>query len=283
MGTYQEKTDCIRIEGLVVFARHGIMQEERSLGQKFQISLEMECDIWKAAKSEKLKESINYAEVCRKVTEYEQSNPVALIETAAEDLARYLLWEYRNVMKGIRVTIEKPWAPIGLPLEAASVTLYRSWHDVYIGLGSNMGDRADYIRGAIRRLVELPDIQVLEVSELIETEPYGYTEQDKFLNACAHIRTTCQPEEFLDILQEIEREAKRERTIHWGPRTLDLDILFYDDCIIGTERLCIPHPGIEKRMFVLTPMCEIAPWLLHPVSKRSMAKLKEDLEREAQS
>lgn len=115
------------------------------------------------------------------------------------------------------------------------------------------------------------------MSELLETEPYGEVEQDRFLNGALKLWTTFGPKELLERLHEIEQEAGRERLIHWGPRTLDLDILLYDDEVIGENELCIPHVDMQNRQFVLEPMVEIAPYKRHPVYGKTMKELLEDL------
>ena len=109
------------------------------------------------------------------------------------------------------------------------------------------------------------------------TEPYGYTEQDEFLNSVMKIRTILPPHELLDRLHELEQEANRVRVIHWGPRTLDLDILLYDDLILDDEELHIPHIEMHKRDFVLIPLAQIAPWVRHPVYNQTVQELLERL------
>lgn len=109
------------------------------------------------------------------------------------------------------------------------------------------------------------------------TKPYGYTNQEDFLNGCLKLRTLFTPLELLDTLQKIEQQAKRERTIHWGPRTLDLDILLYDDLILDSERLHIPHVEMHKRDFVLKPMAELAPYKRHPIKMQTIQELLEAL------
>ena len=96
------------------------------------------------------------------------------------------------------------------------------------------------------------------------------TEQDDFLNACAEVETTRNPFELLDVLQKAEQRAGRVRNVHWGPRTLDMDLLFYGDTVMDTKRLVLPHPEAEHRLFVLEPMAELAPYFRHPVTKRTM-------------
>ena len=119
--------------------------------------------------------------------------------------------------------------------------------------------------------------RVEEVSSWIATAPYGVTEQDEFLNGCLKLRTLLTPEELLQVLHKIELDAGRERKIHWGPRTLDLDIIFYDDLIVETETLCIPHVEMHKREFVLRPLHEIAPYKHHPCNGKTVREMLEEL------
>lgn len=151
-------------------------------------------------------------------------------------------------------------------------------HRAYVALGSNLGEKKNYLDMAVTLLRQQPEIQVGAVSDWIETEPYGYTEQPRFLNGCLELETTLTPPELLNVLQSIEAAAGRERLIHWGPRTLDLDLLFYEDEIWETERLVIPHPEISKRSFVLEPMAQIAPKLMHPVLKKTIEDLLAELQ-----
>ena len=171
------------------------------------------------------------------------------------------------------VKVEKPWAPIAVPVETVSVKIKRGWHKAYIALGSNMGDKKGYLDEAVEKLKQHPLCQVGKVADYIRTEPYGGVEQDWFLNSALELRTLLYPEELLSLLHKIEAEAGRERTIHWGPRTLDLDILFYDNCVIDTPDLTIPHIDLQNRDFVLIPMAQIAPYFRHPVLGQTMAQL----------
>lgn len=148
------------------------------------------------------------------------------------------------------------------------------WHTAYIGLGSNIGDCGGYLSTALKKLAEHPQIRVEKVSAFIRTKPVGPVEQPDFLNACAELSTSLSPTDLLRFLQQLEQEAGRTREIHWGPRTLDLDILLYDDLVSDDETLTLPHPEMHKRMFVLEPMCEIAPEAVHPGLHRSMEELQ---------
>ena len=135
---------------------------------------------------------------------------------------------------------------------------------INIGVGDAI-QNSKYLDEAVEKLKNHPYCKVVKVSDYITTEPYGGVEQDVFLNGALEIKTLLYPEELLALLNRIEAEAGRERTIHWGPRTLDLDILFYDDCIIDSPALTVPHIDMQNRGFVLIPMAQIAPYHRHPV------------------
>jgi 2-amino-4-hydroxy-6-hydroxymethyldihydropteridine diphosphokinase len=127
----------------------------------------------------------------------------------------------------------------------------------FIGLGSNMGDRLNYLKQAVLLLHEHSEINVEDISSVYETDPVGYTDQDKFLNIAIKISTSLSPDELLEITQSVEQELGRKRKIRWGPRTIDLDILLYNHENIETEKLIVPHPRMFERAFVLVPLIEL--------------------------
>ena len=147
-------------------------------------------------------------------------------------------------------------------------------------MGSNIGDKQGYLDGAVQALKEHPCIRVKQISTYYVTEPYGDVVQDDFLNAAIELETLYTPNELLDVLHDIEKAAKRERLVHWGPRTLDLDILLYDEFVQDDPVLTIPHPDMQNRDFVLKPMAEISPHLVHPVLRKSMQTLLKELPQE---
>lgn len=271
--------DKIRIEDLEIFANHGVFPEENRLGQKFLVSMELSVNTRAAGMEDDLARSVDYGEVCHFTSEFLRSHTYRLIEAAAEHLARELLLRYMPVHE-VKISLKKPWAPIGLPLHGVSVDIKRRWHKVYLALGSNMGDKEGYIRQGIDGLSALPECRSIKVSKLIKTKPYGVTDQDDFLNGCLEMETLYTPEELLDKLHEVEAAAERKRERRWGPRTLDLDILFYDRDIVQTPELVIPHIDMANRGFVLEPLAEIAPYFVHPVCNKTIRQmLLELLER----
>ena len=168
--------DEIRISDLVVFANHGVFQEEAILGQKFLVSAVIETDIRKPGRSDSLDNTINYGEVSQEITRFLTENRFQLIEACAEQLAEYLLLKYETLMKRITLEIKKPWAPVRLPLDTVSVKITRGWHTAYIALGSNMGDKKGYLDEAVEKLKNHPLCQVIKVADYIQTEPYGGVE-----------------------------------------------------------------------------------------------------------
>ena len=270
--------DKIEIRDLEIFANHGVYPEETVLGQKFLVSAILYTGTRKAGKEDDLLSSINYGEVSHMITEFLQKHTYKLLEAAVENLAEMLLLSL-PLLEKLTLRIEKPWAPVGLPLKTVAVEITRGWHTAYIAFGSNMGDKKKYLDDAIYGLKEMKEIVVKRVSDYLVTEPYGVVDQDEFLNGVLRIRTYLPVDELLDRLHDLEKAADRKRIIHWGPRTLDLDILFYDNEIIDTEDLHVPHIDMENRDFVLKPMVEIAPYYRHPILNQTMEQLLEKLEK----
>ena len=268
--------DEIKITDLEVFANHGVFPEENTLGQKFVFTIKLNMNTRLAGKTDELDDSINYGDVASFVTEHTKTHTVKLLEAAAEELAEAMLLRY-EIVKGVSVEIKKPWAPIGLPLREASVKIERFWHKAYVAIGSNMGDKKAYLDFGIKSIGEIKGCRVVKVSDYITTEPYGGVEQDEFLNGALLVDTLLSPKELLGELQRIELEAHRERKVHWGPRTLDLDIIMYDDYIVEDENLTIPHIEMHKRDFVLKPLAQISPYLRHPALNKTVMQLLEEL------
>ena len=146
----------------------------------------------------------------------------------------------------------------------------------YIALGSNLGDKEKNLRRAIMLLLQ-QGIDVEKVSSFISTEPYGVTDQPQFLNAVCRVRTSLAPLALLDVLLATELAMGRVRLRHWGERNIDLDLLLYEDVVMDVPRLRLPHPDMQNRDFVLLPLAEIAPELVHPTLKKTIQELKDSL------
>ena len=146
------------------------------------------------------------------------------------------------------------------------------FHTAYIALGSNLGDKEANLRLALELLIER-GVEIVKTSTFISTEPYGVTDQPQFLNGVCEVRTSLEPLELLHTLLDIEQEMGRVRLRHWGERNIDLDLLLYEDVVLDTEELKLPHPDMQNRDFVLLPLAEIAPELVHPILQKSIEEL----------
>jgi 2-amino-4-hydroxy-6-hydroxymethyldihydropteridine diphosphokinase len=155
-------------------------------------------------------------------------------------------------------------------------------HTAYIGIGSNLESPAENCLKAIERLNAHPDLTLVARSSLYQSEPFGITDQDWFVNSVVQITTGLSPEKLLEVCLSIELKMGRTRTEKWGPRIVDLDILFYDDLILKQDGLEIPHPGIAERSFVLSPMNEIAPDFVHPGLKKNIEALMRKIQNPQQ-
>ncbi|HHV60159.1 MAG TPA: 2-amino-4-hydroxy-6-hydroxymethyldihydropteridine diphosphokinase [Clostridiaceae bacterium] len=131
------------------------------------------------------------------------------------------------------------------------------YKNVYIALGSNLGDRERNLSEALECIGRIPGTRIVKASDIYETDPVGYTEQGKFLNMVVSVETGLEPRDMLKELQDIENLLKRDRVLKWGPRTIDLDILLYDDLTVSSENLTIPHPRMFERAFVLVPLKDV--------------------------
>ena len=147
----------------------------------------------------------------------------------------------------------------------------------FIGLGSNMGKPLDRCREGIEYLTAVKGTQVLRRSSFYRTEPVGFLDQEWFINDVIEIRTSLTSQELLEELQAIERQMGRQKPVKWGPRVIDLDILLYGQEVMQTDSLVLPHPELHKRRFVLEPLYEIAPYMIHPAFGVSVAGLMKRL------
>jgi len=153
-------------------------------------------------------------------------------------------------------------------------------HIAYIGIGSNVGDKTYQCKRAISEILKIDRHKLLAESSLFKTKPIGYTSQEWFVNGVIKIETEMEPLELLQMLKTIELQLGRKRTFRWGPRSIDLDILFFDNEEVRTKELQIPHPRLHERQFVLIPLVEIDRHLVHPTLKKTVGNLLEELEED---
>ena len=146
------------------------------------------------------------------------------------------------------------------------------FHTAYVALGSNLGDKEANLRRALELLIER-GVEIVKTSTFISTEPYGVTDQPTFLNGVCEVRTSLEPLALLHILLAIEQEMGRVRLRHWGERNIDLDLLLYEDVVMDTPELKLPHPDMQNREFVLLPLDEIAPEIIHPTLQKTISEL----------
>ena len=264
--------DRIIIDNLETYAYHGVFPEENKAGQSFYFDVVLYTDIEQAGKQDDLQLSTDYGEVCHFINDWMENNTYKLIETVAEKLCEEILNKFPAV-EALEMKISKPEAPVGLPFDNVCVNILRGWHQVYLSVGSNMGDKEKYITDAIEAIKRHPLIKDVEISTLLVTKPYGGVEQEDFVNGAIALKTQMSPKTLLSFLNELEALANRVREVHWGPRTLDLDIVFYDKLVYEDKDLIIPHVDMENRFFVLKPLSELAPNFRHPILQKTVSQL----------
>lgn len=151
---------------------------------------------------------------------------------------------------------------------------------VFLSIGSNLGDKEKNCRKSIDYLENTEGIDLVKISGFYKTAPVDYTDQDWFINCAVELKTDLAPEKLLETIQSIENKMGRKRDIRFGPRTIDLDIIFYDDMIINSDKLEIPHPRMQERLFVLEPLCDLDKDFVHPVLNCDFPSLKDKLIKE---
>lgn len=260
------------------YGYHGALPEENKIGQRFLVDVWLSADLYSAGTSDSLDQTINYAEIYRLVRNIVEGPSFKLIEAVAERIAQVLLHAFPRA-DACRVKVVKPDPPIAGHYDSVSVEIERRRSAAYIGLGSNVGDRALFLKQALEKMDATKNITVIRCSSIYETDPYGPVQQSDFLNMAVRIETLLPPKALLEEIQRIEAELQRKRKVHWGPRTIDLDILLYNQDNIDMEKLSVPHPEIARRAFVLKPLFEIAPHLVVPGINRSVTDLWQGLDQ----
>ena len=250
----------IKISGLEISARHGVLKFEKTEPQRFIFDADLETDFYPAFKSDDIADAVNYAEICALIEKITRANKFDLIEKLVSECAFAILEKFRAVQK-IKLTCNKPDAPIPQKFSSVAAEIESERVKAYLSLGSSVGDRYETLKRAVKLLGDTRGIEVEKVSEFIETEPYGGVAENKFLNGAVCVSTFLPPHALLDEIHRIEAECGRVRKVRWEDRTLDIDIIFYGDKKISDETLTVPHPEYSNRDFVLKPLKSIAPHL----------------------
>ncbi len=249
--------DKITLSKMCFEGHTGCLDFEKKDGQNFYVSLELFVDRIKGCYSDELSDTVDYSQIYEVTKEVVTSDSGNLIEHLAQRIADAVLKADGSIEKVI-VNVSKPDAPIDGVFETMEVTIERSRKEfVILSLGSNLGDREDNINKAEEALRNLPGIEGFRVASIYETEPVGLEEQPYFLNTCVGFYTDIDPFELLDKIHVIESNLLRTREIHWGPRTIDIDIIFYGDKVIMKPELTVPHPRWNLRSFVTVPLREL--------------------------
>ena len=254
----------ITLTGVVARGFHGVLAEERDLGQEFRVDVLARLPF---PATDDLALTANYAEMAELICDIVAGEPRDLIETLVQDIADQLMDTFL-VLSSVQVTVHKPEAPIAVPFGDVAVTVHRHrTYRVVLSLGSNqpVGELTprEILDRAVDRLGEQLTIQ--QVSPLYETAAWGKTDQPDFLNCVVIAESALAPEATLDVAQQVEQAFRRTRDIHWGPRTLDVDMVNLYDAATGqeipvaTQRLTVPHPYASERDFVLVPWADSAP------------------------
>ncbi|MDE6598256.1 MAG: 2-amino-4-hydroxy-6-hydroxymethyldihydropteridine diphosphokinase [Clostridia bacterium] len=251
----------IKIRGLEISACHGVKDFEKVNPQRFVFDADLTCDFYAAAISDDLEKTVNYSRVCKEIAEVTRGNVFNLIEKLAYECAFSIMEKFERVEK-ITLTVNKPDAPVKQKFDTVAVTVTVEREKAYLSIGSNLGDKKQYLDTAIKMLNETRGVKVEKISDYISSEPYGGVAKNEFLNCAAVVSTLLTPHALLDEIHRIEAECGRARKERWGDRTLDIDIIFFGEKKIRDERLIIPHPDYKNRDFVKKPLKQIAPHML---------------------
>jgi len=255
----------IYLNNMVFYGFHGIYPEERKLGQKFHVNLVIYTDDKFDPQIKNLKDTVDYTEVFYQIKQIMEVQQFQLLEDCANSIITSILKGFKVVI-GLKVIIEKPGVPMNASLSSVAIEMerFRRRKKYYLGLGTNIGDLEQNLRTAIDMIGRNNNCEIKQISSFHSTKPWGYIDQDSFLNAVLEVFSEEEPEDFLLTLQAIEIEMGKIKLFENGPRIIDVDILFCEDQVIDSDSLKIPHPRIAVRDFVLMPLLEIAPDFIHP-------------------
>lgn len=252
-----DRLDRIEVSGIRAWGRHGVLLQEKELGQQFVVDVTLHLSTAAAGTTDVLSRTVNYAEVAAAVHEEITGGPYDLVETLAETIAHRILSDTGHpLVRRVGIRVHKPAAPVGLPVGDVTVSIERDAASVsaVLALGTNLGDREEHLRGALALLSATEGIALEWTGPVLETAPVGGPEgQGSFLNSVIGVRTVLGPYALLAAAHRAEHSAHRERLVRWGARTLDVDLVTYGDWTSADEALTVPHPRAHLRAFVLAP------------------------------
>lgn len=259
--------DRIELVGLRANGFHGVFEHERREGQEFVVDVVLHVDTREAAASDDLAATVDYGAVAQRVHDLVAGDPYDLIETLADRIAAFCLEHTR--VEAVEVAVHKPQAPVPVPFADVVVRVSRRRRGLddapaepvraALALGANLGDREASLRSAVADLANVPGVRLLCVSPVYETPPVGGPAQGSYLNAVVVVATTLSPRSLLRAVHRVEHAHGRVRSVRWGPRTLDVDVLAHGDLVAADEELTVPHPRAHERGFVLVPWAAADP------------------------
>lgn len=261
--------DRIFLRGLRFSTVIGVFTEERQQPQPVELDVILQTLPLLACRTDDLDQTISYADVFEQIRDIVETSKFLLVERLAGQVAETLLRSHAALM-AVDIEVRKPEAPLPGVFKAAGVAISRRRADyslfstVDLSLGSNLGDRLETLKTAVQLLSNHPQVRMQQVSSVYETTPVGLREQPDFLNLVLRVQTSLDPFQLLLFCQQIESRFQRERLVHWGPRTLDIDLLTYGQLAVDTPNLTLPHPLMAERDFVRIPLQELASGEVQP-------------------
>ena len=266
----------ILIDGYELTGCHGVNPEEKVEPQRFVFSAQLDFDLTEAAETDDVDKTVSYAAVCKVIKAFFGESSRDLVETLALGAARRIMLAFPRLVRAA-VTVAKPDAPMKGKFDSVGVTAEVKRSVAYVGMGSSLGDRHAYLDKAKVLIREDPLVLSVSESARTETAPYGGAAKNAFINSALRVETLHTPEGLLGLLMRVERECGRTREVHWGDRTLDLDLLLFGDEVRSEGDLILPHPEMTRREFVLAPLADIAPHAVHPLCGKRVSELLSEL------
>ncbi|GBR54192.1 bifunctional folate synthesis protein [Neokomagataea thailandica NBRC 106555] len=250
---------CVEVRDLCLFGYHGVLPEENRLGQRFVVDIAIKADLSQAQRNDSYSDAVCYGSLCDIASAVVTGPPLALIETVAARIAETILERFAAV-EWVRVCVRKPSVPVTYALSETSATVEHVRHyEVAFSLGANLGEREATLSAAVDWLSVAEGLEILAVSSLFDSAPWGGVDQPGFVNLCVTGRTTLRPHALLRLCKETERALGRQTGRRWGERAVDIDILYYGDLEMEDRVLTLPHKHMFERAFVLEPLAEIVP------------------------